>query len=674
MASTDGTVGAQIAINGDTSGLRRALGDAKSSLSSFQAQALGALSRIDSATADLSATLTSLKSTADVFRTGFSLIGLGGAAAGLISVLNQVKASAKEWADAGAAARLRGITPEFMSELKYAAEKMGTATGVASSAMEKFRVKVASLRVEGSASAKSLEAMNAPLLAQIRAAPNQEQALFVVADAMADQKTAADQVRLAAELFGDENVEMIHVLSRGSEALNVWGESAQRAGVIMSKDTTEAAKSLTHALDALERSPTWQWLEEWLIGFVRQTAVIVGGSMEAMSNDEMLRAIEVTETQIRRLEQALKDGAKATDANISAWDQLRSMVVSSINGIVSSARDAALSDTSQQGTILGDLQELVRQLPDQVIPVTDAVEKIKDKLDELRQYRAEAQTMLASRFGWGARQEALDMKKVEGAKTVNTGEADRWSSDLHRKMLGSTQDFYATLEFERDRDLKQFDAYVAELGGAWEGAAQARLDIEAKYDTELARIRDKSVKPFADAISSDLDKAFSSWVETGKLSWDDLARSILADIIKIQVRMAVLQPLFGGGAEGGTGIVGGMIGQAGNWFSGVLANANGNAFSMGEVVPFASGGVVTRPSIFGMRDGQTGLMGEAGPEAIMPLARGSDGRLGVQTSGSAAAPVVHFNVQATDAESFRRSEGQITAMLSRAVARGNRNR
>jgi phage-related minor tail protein len=64
-------------------------------------------------------------------------------------------------------------------------------------------------------------------------------------------------------------------------------------------------------------------------------------------------------------------------------------------------------------------------------------------------------------------------------------------------------------------------------------------------------------------------------------------------------------------------------------------------------------------------------MGEAGAEAVLPLARGSDGALGVK-AGAGQPVVVHFNVTSPDAESFRKSEAQVTAMLARAVGRGRR--
>lgn len=90
------------------------------------------------------------------------------------------------------------------------------------------------------------------------------------------------------------------------------------------------------------------------------------------------------------------------------------------------------------------------------------------------------------------------------------------------------------------------------------------------------------------------------------------------------------------------------------------------------VVPFAKGGVVSGPVRFPIQGG-TGLVGEAGPEAIMPLTRGPDGRLGVASSGAARPVNVTFNINTPDVAGFRRSQSQIAAQMGRLLARGGRN-
>ena len=85
----------------------------------------------------------------------------------------------------------------------------------------------------------------------------------------------------------------------------------------------------------------------------------------------------------------------------------------------------------------------------------------------------------------------------------------------------------------------------------------------------------------------------------------------------------------------------------------------------------AKGGIIGTPTYFPMGRGGVGLAGEAGPEAIMPLARGPDGRLGVAAAGGAA-PNVTVNIATADADSFRRSDVYLTGLIARAVARGQR--
>jgi phage-related minor tail protein len=111
-----------------------------------------------------------------------------------------------------------------------------------------------------------------------------------------------------------------------------------------------------------------------------------------------------------------------------------------------------------------------------------------------------------------------------------------------------------------------------------------------------------------------------------------------------------------------------LTGALGNGLAGLLG-----AFGAVPIAKHARGGVIASPIAFPLGGQRVGLAGEAGPEAILPLARGRDGRLGVQADSAPQALNITFNVTAQDAQSFRRSEGQIAAMLSRAVGRGQRN-
>lgn len=176
-------------------------------------------------------------------------------------------------------------------------------------------------------------------------------------------------------------------------------------------------------------------------------------------------------------------------------------------------------------------------------------------------------------------------------------------------------------------------------------------------------------QPFQDALQQ-LDKLSSSFGAqlTGALKGaavsgrelDDILRRIGLNLAGMALEQG-LKPLQSLAGSLFSGLLGGL--------SGILPFAKGGV--PGHVVPFAGGGIVSAPSYFPMRGG-VGLMGEAGTEAILPLQRTADGRLGVAAAGGGAAVNVVFNVTAQDPASFRKSEAQITGMLARAVSRGSR--
>ena len=162
---------------------------------------------------------------------------------------------------------------------------------------------------------------------------------------------------------------------------------------------------------------------------------------------------------------------------------------------------------------------------------------------------------------------------------------------------------------------------------------------------ELERIGD-----LADGVGRALSRAFSGAILDGKS-----LRSVLGDVARAFADIA-LKAAFKP--------VGDLVSGA---IEGIFAAANP---ALGGVTPFAKGGVLARPAYFPLRGG-TGRAGEAGAEAILPLARGSDGRLGVAAGGGRPVNVT-FNVTATDARSFTASEAEVSAMLLRAVRRGTR--
>ncbi|PWR03046.1 phage tail protein [Meridianimarinicoccus roseus] len=194
--------------------------------------------------------------------------------------------------------------------------------------------------------------------------------------------------------------------------------------------------------------------------------------------------------------------------------------------------------------------------------------------------------------------------------------------------------------------------------------------VASSFSGELQQIRTtmadtgREVRTLSNGISRGLRGAFEGLVFDGMKASDAL-RKVGESILGSAYSAAINPVTRHVGQMAGAGIEA-IIGSA-------MPFAKGAPFTQGRVMPFARGGIVSGPTTFPMRGG-TGLMGEAGPEAIMPLARGPDGKLGVRGGGDSRPVTVVMNVATPDAGSFQRSQGQIAAQMSRALGRGQRNR
>ena len=174
-------------------------------------------------------------------------------------------------------------------------------------------------------------------------------------------------------------------------------------------------------------------------------------------------------------------------------------------------------------------------------------------------------------------------------------------------------------------------------------------------------LKTKDLTASAGGFARAMTQAFSASVTGGK-QFDDVLKSLALRISDLAVRLA-FKPLEKSLTSGISGLLSGLTGGGGSAASSLAA-------ASGAIKPFAAGGVIGTPTYFPLVSGGVGLAGEAGPEAIMPLQRGADGRLGVAGGGG---NTINVQIATPDLDNFRRSESYITGQIARAVARGQRS-
>ncbi|HGG5994133.1 TPA: phage tail tape measure protein [Salmonella enterica subsp. diarizonae serovar 61:r:z53] len=204
-----------------------------------------------------------------------------------------------------------------------------------------------------------------------------------------------------------------------------------------------------------------------------------------------------------------------------------------------------------------------------------------------------------------------------------------YDSDEYRQAEQALQD-------SLDRRLAEWADYNAKVDasqGDWTLGASRALD---NFLTQGSNVAGMTENVFTNAFNGMAD-AVANFAMTGKFNFRSLTVSILADLAKMEARIAASQAL-GGIFKWGMGLAGAGAGAAGTGANAIQSyganfsfNANGGVYQSSDLSRF-SGSVVNRPTFFAFAKG-AGVMGEAGPEAILPLRRGADGKLGVVASG-----------------------------------------
>lgn len=284
------------------------------------------------------------------------------------------------------------------------------------------------------------------------------------------------------------------------------------------------------------------------------------------------------------------------------------------------------------------------------------------------------------------------VNNLAASKIVNLADLRQAKSELTslQKRLYDVQQAATTSPYQQKQNaISRLQSQYLDLAIQGQGNSAAAISIKntwKQYQNEVTRAQNSlqnavglSWSQISSTISTQLSSALTTPLQEGENAFERLgnvALNVIGQIAQAWLSSSLMN--FFNGSSGGKGLgtrfsnaakgaaagsAGGIWGTIGGAISGFF-NANGNAFSHGRVLPFAQGGVVSSPTMFPMAGNRTGIMGEKGAEAIMPLKRAPNGQLGVQAQ-TAPATVNIYNQSDSRIETVQRPDGETDIFIRR---------
>ncbi|EEV4357973.1 phage tail tape measure protein, partial [Escherichia coli] len=238
------------------------------------------------------------------------------------------------------------------------------------------------------------------------------------------------------------------------------------------------------------------------------------------------------------------------------------------------------------------------------------------------------------------------------------------SEDFYRQALAQNAQYLS----ERLKDQETFYAESDAQRADWQKGLQEGfsnwVDNASDYASQAAQLATEGISGMVNNITEMLNG--------NKVEWRSWASSVLQEISKVLMNAAIVNGIKT--AANGMSGAGGFLGSIGDWLGGAVANAKGGVYTSANLSAY-SNSIVDTPTYFAFAKG-AGLMGEAGPEAIMPLTRAADGSLGVRAVGSmngsaglVYSPVYHIAIQndGTNGQIGPEAAGSLVQLIDQRV-------
>lgn len=616
-------------------------------------------------------------------------------------------------------------TTTTLQELGFAASQVGVDAGTAEAAIQKLQVNLGKIGTGGGkAAAEAIEKLGLSVTELRTVDPGE--ALAKISEAFKTLPDQAARSAAAVALFGRSGAEIIPLIQQ----FNDLREQAHRLGIVINESTVRSAGDLADQMAVLKLQGQAFLAEvlKPLIPVLAETATsmigtgaaagkmgtgMAGASASAKTLGESLanlirwsRAADATlngalwiskgaGTAMRDFETGSKMVAEGVDHISDAWKGYKAETADDVKMWQERAdklreQAAEYRRLEQRMRDLGNVRR-EEQAAAAAAAAEEAAKASKKASDATAKKSAQAEKELARI----REQERDDLQKLidkENALRATRDQSIRDVADAQARVLGATQDQIDLQNAANDgysketvlnkqraqsmndvaRELDQWAVFAKEAFDAQQGGANetkramdnliaayntGRISLE-EYNAAVRQVNEESKQlsaeqqAFADTLGTGLGEIFGAII-TGAEDAEDAVKRLIIQLIALAAQQAAMKAIN----------------------TAFAASANGNAFDTNGMVPFAQGGIVMGPTAFRFGGGRLGVMGEAGPEAILPLQRGPNGKLGVAGGGGVNVTVINntgaqVGVNQDDPSNLRVTIDQMASALATQISKG----
>lgn len=542
-------------------------------------------------------------------------------------------------------AQMTGLSTQAVQEFNYAVELTGGSAESAATTIERLEKNMLSAGNSTSEAALTFKSLGISVKdAEGNLRPVQD-VLGDLADKFSGANDGATKTAIAITLLGRGGAQLIPVLNQGRDGLAGLNAQLAATGSIMSGEQIKSFDELKESLTTLNKAwegvklavatyfePAAQAIVTWLTNVIEKVTSLLNGL-----------------NQLPTALQKIGIGTGTTDSSGEGGGGKTNLKTPQTAQEVKAAQNTAAAKL-------------------QILKDTDNAQfaAFTSFTNQKLALENEANTHQLA-MGKESNQQYLQNQQLF------LTEAYQRENDSYTALLSSVSAFYNSKKALYAGDAAEQAKIDEEETKFQEQTQQKQAQAQQTYALNSKKLQDATIQDaqqqytnLAKSINGSLEDSVAGVIDGTKSMKDafkDFASSVTQDLAKV-LSHNLLDSLFGDtGGAGGAGGVGGLI-------SGLFSSesANGNVFSGGKLTAFADGGIVNGASMFPTAGGM-GLMGEAGPEAIIPLSRGKDGTLGVAGGGNH----ITMNISTPDPNSFRQNTGQMMAQMNLALRRSQRN-